>query len=186
MSTSCEDAIQIALELIARGSASHGPRPQHVSTGLRLLDDAFFADGTLEYALHAVDRGCVTRLETPCGRSVFTVASTLSRKPATTHAFDMAQSGIRDRAFYVVLSRSCSCAEYTDRLLSDKLRNHSFCKHLLALHLALVICNEPAPKNRPRRCDLKDFQEVFLLSRLSSLFCKAESRVFCRSCICRH
>ena len=122
-----DSMVSLALILAADGNNS--------LAGLRMLDDAFSGDGMLEYALNCVDRGHVARLESPSGRRIFTVASTLSRKNALT--FDVASSGIRDGGYYLCVAGSCTCIEYITRLVVTGRQFQRYCcKHALAVRIA--------------------------------------------------
>ncbi len=103
------------------------------AASLRQLDDVVpRASGTLEYALAAVDRGYVVRLEGPSGRYVHSVASSFLKNPAKSH--DIIASGVSADGNYTCIGGYCSCAEY--KLGLEAAAFFRFCKHLLAVRIA--------------------------------------------------
>lgn len=115
-----------ALKMLADGS---------VAAALRLLDDIYAGDGSLEHALNCADRGLVTRQESPSGRCVHTVRSTISA--GAGRRGDVAVSGTREGS-YICLGGSCSCLEYRARILvvEDRQLQRLCCKHILAVRVA--------------------------------------------------
>jgi hypothetical protein len=105
---------------------------------LRRLDFLFSSDGTLDRALEALDGGVTRVTAVPSGRIAWTVASSLSRRPAAElAAIDLRESGV-DAAgfFYVVLldgPGACTCADWAARVIGGERR---VCKHALAAALA--------------------------------------------------
>lgn len=119
-----------AFQLLADGA---------VGAALRLLDDVYSGDGSLEHALNCADRGQVTRLESPSGRCIHTVHSTIlaGNKGIPGGNVDLSSSGIREGC-YVCLGSSCSCLEYRARVLlvEDRQLQRLGCKHLIAVRVA--------------------------------------------------
>ena len=117
------------------GIRASGALPE---AALRRLDLLFSGDGTLDRALELLE-GSLTRVSgAPSGRAVWTVASSLSKRPsAELVSLDLRASGVDPVGyFYVVLldgPGSCTCADWTTRVLGGDRRA---CKHALAVAIA--------------------------------------------------
>jgi hypothetical protein len=111
------------------------------------LDALLEGDPMLDRALDVVDRHLVTLAESPSGRSVFLVQSSMARATGTgggmrrksetgpPAAVDAAASGLNALGCYTVMPQFCSCSDFTFSLLPSR-RGRQLCKHTLAVAIA--------------------------------------------------
>jgi hypothetical protein len=167
LATGSAESIGSAIADVSRARASAGlAGGQHPVTGddasqesrasaqklqddlLLRLDALLEGDPMLERALDVVDRHLVTLAESPSGRSVFLVQSSLARQvtgagggmrrkseAAPPAAMDAAASGLNALGCYTVMPQFCSCSDFTFSLLPSR-RGRQLCKHTLAVAIA--------------------------------------------------